>query len=224
MPRPPQISREAALAEAVRILDEEGVGALSMRRIAQRLDVSSPSLYKYFRNLEDVLDAVTDEVVREIGSGATYGADWRAELAELARRYFRTFQRHPNAILLVMRRPVRSEASLTGLDAVLRGLTDSGWETERAIRAVLLVESYSLGAAMTAVSSGVTDDPALLAGRPALAAALTGGHPAFRLDAPDFEHGLTFMLDGLDREIAPPDGMPGAGAARGPGHTAGQPG
>ncbi|WP_327298813.1 MULTISPECIES: hypothetical protein [unclassified Streptomyces] len=53
---------------------------------------------------------------------------------------------------------------------------------------MLLVESYSLGAAMTAVSGGIADDAGLLEGHPSLAAALSGGHCVFRLDAPDFGH------------------------------------
>ncbi|MEV0600412.1 TetR/AcrR family transcriptional regulator [Streptomyces sp. NPDC050315] len=191
------------MSEAVRILDAEGADGLSMRRLAQQLGVTSPSLYKHFTNLEEVLEAVTEVIVSEIGTRPPRHEHWRAELADLARRYFRVFQRHPNAIRLVMRRPVRSATSLTGLDAVLQVLLESGWETRRATRAVLLVESYALGAAMTASSSGIPQGPELLEGRPALAAALRGPHAEFRLAEEDFEHGLTLLLDGMERDDEP---------------------
>ncbi|NLU66185.1 TetR/AcrR family transcriptional regulator C-terminal domain-containing protein [Streptomyces sp. HNM0574] len=203
MPRQPRISRSAAVSEALRLLDEEGLGAVTMRRLAQRLGVTSPSLYKHFRDLEDVLDAVADEVSRRISADAGGPAPWRQELTDLARRYSRTFQQHPNAMPLVMRRPLRSENSLSALDTLLQNLLDGGWETACAARAVLLVESYALGAAMTAASGGFTAGPGELGHRPALAAALGGTHPGLRLGGADFEHGLTMLLDGIARELAP---------------------
>lgn len=89
-----------------------------------------------------------------------------------------------------MRRPVRAATSLTGLDAVLRVLVDGGWEMQRATRAVLLVESYALGAALTAVGGGLADDAGQLKDRPVLAAALRGPHAGFRFTEDDFGHGL----------------------------------
>lgn len=202
MPRQPLISRSAAVAEAVRILDDEGAGALSMRRVAQRLGVSSPSLYKHFQDLDDVLDAVADAIIDEITSELPHTSpSWRHELSELARRYRETFRRHPHALTLVMRRPLRSASSQAGLDAVLQILLDDGWSPANATRALLLVESYALGAALTSLSAGF----AAGAGdeRPALSAALTGSHPRLRLGAEDFEHGLAMLLDGIAGELSP---------------------
>lgn len=202
MPRPPLISRTAAVAEAVRVLDDEGIGALSMRRIAEGLGVSSPSLYKHFRDLDDVLDAVTDAIVEEITSRhPEETGSWRHELAELARRYRETFGRHPHAAALLMRRPLRNESSMAGLDAVLQVLLDHGWNPPEATRALLLVESYAFGAALTSVSAGFAD--AAGDAHPALAMALAGSHPRLRLGTDDFEHGLSMLLDGIDRELSP---------------------
>ncbi|MFC7341361.1 TetR/AcrR family transcriptional regulator [Saccharopolyspora griseoalba] len=202
MPRPPLISREAAVAEAVRVLDDEGVGALSMRRIAQRLGVSSPSLYKHFRDLDDVLDAVADAIIEEITSQLPHDTtSWRHELDQLARRYRDTFRNHPHALALVMRRPVRSESSLAGLNAVLQILLDDGWSAARAARALLLVESFAFGAALTSASAGFAGEVG--AGFPALSAALSGSHPKLRLGSEDFEHGLELLLDGIAAELSP---------------------
>lgn len=206
MPRPPRISRSTAVTTALRILDDEGPGALSMRRLAQRLGVTSPSLYKHFRDLDDLVDALVDAVVHEINTGPVRAGEpatsWRDELSRLARRYCATFRRHPHALALVMRRPLRSRTSLTGLDSLLGLLHRSGWDTAAATRALLLVESYAMGAAFTAASAGFAAEPDELARHPALAAALTS-HPDLRLGAPDFEHGLTMLLDGIARDLAP---------------------
>ncbi|WP_051846410.1 TetR/AcrR family transcriptional regulator [Streptomyces sp. NRRL F-5053] len=207
MPRPPRLSRTAAVTTALRILDEEGPGALSMRRLAQRLDVTSPSLYKHFRDLDDLLDAVADAVARRINAAITRETEhldgWRAELSVVARCYCLTFRRHPHTLALVMRRPLRSRASLAGIDDMLAVLLGRGWGLPEATRALLLVESYAMGAAFTAASAGFVADSAELARHPALSAALSGSHPDLRLGTDDFEHGLTMLLDGIARDLAP---------------------
>ncbi len=204
MPRKPLISRAAAVTEAVHILDERGAGALSMRGVSQRLGVRSPSLYKHFRDLDDLLDAVTEEVTAEITAQLAHDtASWRSELDQLARRYCHTFQRHPHAIPLVMGRPLRSKRSIAGLDALLQTLLDGGWSASNAGRALLLVESYALGSAMTADSAGFAAEESELDEHPALSAVLTHSHPQLRLAAQDFEHGLAMLLDSIARDLAP---------------------
>ncbi|NSC22168.1 TetR family transcriptional regulator [Streptomyces albus subsp. chlorinus] len=203
MPRPPRISRSAVLDEALRTLDEEGIEGLTMRRLAQRLGVTSPSLYKYVRDREGVFEAVVDVIVQEINEGAeqTTGG-WRAHLNGMARRYFDTFRRHPNAVPLVMHRPTRDPRSLDGFDTIFAVLLSEGWPAQDATRAILLVESYALGATLTAVSPGIPSTEELES-RPSLAAALIGERRAFRLTEDDFDHGLKIVLDGIARETAP---------------------
>ncbi|WP_369208778.1 TetR/AcrR family transcriptional regulator, partial [Streptomyces sp. PU-14G] len=204
MPRPPRISREAVLDEALRTLDDEGVEGLSMRRLAQRLGVTSPSLYKYVRDREGVFEAVVDAIVQEINEDWQPVGGWRAELDGMARRYFHTFRRHPHAVPLVMHRPTRNPRSLDSFDTVLGVLLAEGWPAADATRAVLLIESYALGATLTAVSPGIPPTPEDLAARPSLAAALTeGGHRSFRLTEDDFLLGLKTVLDGIARDLAP---------------------
>src|SRR3954452_6415979 len=52
------LSRERILSVALRVVEREGVGALSMRRLAQELDVWPMSLYTYFRDKDELLDAI----------------------------------------------------------------------------------------------------------------------------------------------------------------------
>ncbi|MEU2080322.1 TetR/AcrR family transcriptional regulator C-terminal domain-containing protein [Streptomyces albus] len=212
MPRPPRISRAAVLDEALRTLDEEGVEGLSMRRLAQRLGVTSPSLYKYVRDREGVHEAVVDAIVREITGDWHPAGGWRTELTSLAHRYFRTFRRHPNAVPLVMHRPTRNPHSLDGFEGVFGALSRDGWPPQDAARAVLLVESYALGATLTAVSPGIPPSEADLETRPSLAAALTGEHRAFRLTEEDFHLGLAMVLDGIARDLAPASAADGQDA------------
>ncbi|GAA2209146.1 hypothetical protein GCM10009850_046040 [Nonomuraea monospora] len=60
------LTLERIVAEAVALLDEEGVGRLTMRRLAERLDTGSTTLYWHVKTKDDVLDLAMDEVFREV--------------------------------------------------------------------------------------------------------------------------------------------------------------
>ena len=58
------------------LADREGVESLSMRRLANELDVVPMALYKHVANKEEMLDGMLDMVVAEIDSPLT-GPDWK---------------------------------------------------------------------------------------------------------------------------------------------------
>jgi AcrR family transcriptional regulator len=60
------LTLERIVAEAVALLDEEGVGRLTMRRLAERLDTGSTTLYWHVKTKDDVLDLAMDEVFGEV--------------------------------------------------------------------------------------------------------------------------------------------------------------
>jgi TetR/AcrR family transcriptional regulator, tetracycline repressor protein len=62
----PQLSREAIVAAAIRIVDSEGLDAVSMRRVAQEFSTGAASLYAYVANKEQLLDLLFDWVMGEI--------------------------------------------------------------------------------------------------------------------------------------------------------------
>ncbi|MGH6656248.1 MAG: TetR/AcrR family transcriptional regulator [Actinocrinis sp.] len=62
----PQLSREAIVAAAIRIIDAEGLDAVSMRRVAQEFGTGAASLYAYVANKEELLDLIVDWVMGEV--------------------------------------------------------------------------------------------------------------------------------------------------------------
>ena len=60
------LSRERVLLEAVALADESGIGALTMRRLADRLHVEPMSLYYQVANKDEILDGMVDIVFGEI--------------------------------------------------------------------------------------------------------------------------------------------------------------
>jgi AcrR family transcriptional regulator len=62
----PQLSREAIVEAAIRIVDAEGLDAVSMRRVAQEFGTGAASLYAYVANKEELLDLLVDWVMGEV--------------------------------------------------------------------------------------------------------------------------------------------------------------
>lgn len=91
-----RVGREEIAAAAVRIADEEGFDALSMRRLAGELDVGTMTLYHYIRGKDDLLAIVNDAVMGElIVPDGELPDDWREALMAIARRSRDVIQRHP---------------------------------------------------------------------------------------------------------------------------------
>lgn len=85
----PQLSRDAIVAAAIRIVDSEGLDAVSMRRVAQEFGTGAASLYAYVASKDQLLDLLFDWVMGEIadrwpGTEPT-AQNWR-ELAKDAMR------------------------------------------------------------------------------------------------------------------------------------------
>ena len=62
-----RLTRERIIAAALRVMDTDGLEAVSMRRIAREVGVEAMSLYHHVRDKEDVLDGICEAVMREIG-------------------------------------------------------------------------------------------------------------------------------------------------------------
>ncbi|WP_188190071.1 TetR/AcrR family transcriptional regulator [Nonomuraea sp. SYSU D8015] len=148
----PVLSRGHIVAEAVRLLDEEGLDALSMRRLGSRLGAGATSLYRHVANKDELFELAVDEVygelpLPEIGDPA----DWRAAVTKIAHELRATILRHPWVATKL------GEAGLAYLGPnVLRrseyllGLFEgAGFPLKEADRAENAVTAYVLGVSTT---------------------------------------------------------------------------
>jgi len=92
----PALSREQIVSEAVRLLDTEGLDALSMRRLGTRLDAGATSLYRHVANRDELIELVVDQVYGEIDVlEARRKAEWRSAAVACARSTRTMILRHP---------------------------------------------------------------------------------------------------------------------------------
>src|SRR5437588_3030206 len=91
------LSRERILRAAHQLVDDEGLTALSMRRLAQELDVWPMSLYRYFRDKDELVAALADAAAAGIVP-PTPTETWRDQLGDLLRQTRVVFERHPGGL------------------------------------------------------------------------------------------------------------------------------
>jgi AcrR family transcriptional regulator len=201
------LNRERIVAAAVELADADGLGALSMARLAERLGCGTMSLYRHV--------ATKDELVTFMLSAAPGPppaprdpADWRGALADWATGLWDVYHRHPWVLQAASSGPPADPGQLAWLDAGLATLGDTNLAERDKLAAVMAVLHFVRGAAALAIEAAPVDGPhypALLrrvidAERfPALSAALEAG--AFDgADADyraEFRSGLGQLLDGI---------------------------
>ncbi|WP_217206469.1 TetR/AcrR family transcriptional regulator [Streptomyces sp. AC550_RSS872] len=98
-PRPepdqPTLNRATIVREAIVMLDAQGVEALSMRKLATRLNAGAASLYRHVATKDELMELAVDEVAAEIHVPPADGSDWRAAVSESAHSFRTTALRHP---------------------------------------------------------------------------------------------------------------------------------
>jgi AcrR family transcriptional regulator len=141
------LSRERVLAGAIAIADTGGVGALTIRSLAQHLGVKPMTLYYHVANKNALLDGIVDLVFTEIELPSIDG-DWRSEMIRRANSTRRVLRHHSWAIGLMESRKNPGPATLRHHDAVLGVLRRAGFSVEMTAHAYALLDSYTYGFAL----------------------------------------------------------------------------
>ena len=103
------LTREAVAGRALRILDEEGREALTMRRLATSLGVEAASLYAHVRSKDELVDAVLDAVLATVEVPEPV-PDVRASIVAGFASYRSALLRHPTIVILMTERARPSSA------------------------------------------------------------------------------------------------------------------
>lgn len=199
-PRQALLSRERIVAAAAEIIDAEGLGAFSTRRLAAELGVRGPSLYNHFATKDEILDAVADTLVAKVDTSCFTSTNWREALVVWGRSYRAALTAHPNVVPLLAQGPGRRPAALAMADAVYGGLVRAGWPPLKATQIGATMRYFVTGSALGSFARGFADDPGLyVAHYPHLSEAHRLADHAEAVDEGAFELGLAALVDGLAR-------------------------
>jgi AcrR family transcriptional regulator len=201
------LSRERIVTAAVELADSDGLGALSMARLAERLGCGTMSLYRHVANKDEL---VTFMLATAPGPppAPTDPTDWRGALTDWAAGLWDIYHRHPWVLAAAAAGPPADPGQLAWLDAGLAALRGTGLPERDKLAAVMAVLHFVRGAAALNIEAAQVQGPdyPLLLRRfidaerfPALAAALEAGvfDTADEDHLADFHSGLGQFLDGV---------------------------
>jgi AcrR family transcriptional regulator len=207
------LTRQRVVAEALTIIAEEGVEALTMRTLAARLGVVPGALYRHVRNKEQLHDLVLDGVLAEVDCDVDPSLPWTERIKLLAHLLRAVLEDHPGVAGLLKRRDPLGPHSLALAEAFLSPLHAAGFPDREAGLAFFLIVDYTIGFAVASTRTSVNEQ------RVRDAATRNQLHEFFRtlpgdrfptlvtlgehvwLDNRDerFTTGLDVIVDGLDR-------------------------
>jgi AcrR family transcriptional regulator len=202
------LTRDRIVRTAIDIADEEGIEALSMRRLGRRLGVEAMSLYNHVTDKDDVLDGMAEHVATgfEVPNGLL---DWRSSIRSTARSTHEALLLHPWASRFIESRKRTGPVRLRLADATIGVLAGAGFPMPVVVRTLLAIDSYTYGftlqeqawpfpaeAAPGRASTLADELPAEYPNMAALLAVVATTRPGALVD---FDFGLDLLLDGLER-------------------------
>ena len=206
------LTRDRVIEAALMVMDEEGLEAVSMRRVAREVGVEAMSLYHHVEDKEDLLDGICEHVMSEFDFPEPVD-DWAENCRRGARAWRRLLQAHPAVMRLFVeqRGPVRSIDSMRPMEYALGILQASGLSDRDTAQAFHAFGGYIQGFVMMELGSiaGGADEEHMKK-HAELAAALPEEFPTLQTVSryfaecePDeqFEFGLDLLIRGLEAKV-----------------------
>jgi AcrR family transcriptional regulator len=210
------IQRDEIVAAAMRLADERGADALTMKAVAERLGPYSPmALYRHVRNKEEIVELMLDAAIAQVPIPAGPGPDWRADLTTVSTATRQMIKDHSWYAWLVHTRPPTGPHTMRRTEFLLQVLVSRGASVPQAMTFAALIDRHIFGSALQEAQEarferayGLDSGEKLLAAIGSVhdRAAADGNLPlltswlaepvAGSLDD-QFDLGLGFLLDGI---------------------------
>jgi AcrR family transcriptional regulator len=222
-PKPAGLSREAIVAAAIAIADEDGIEAVSIRRLATRLEARPMSLYTHIEHKGELVDLMIDEAMGETHLPGEVPADWREALRQIAHRSRDAARAHPWMIATAFRRPLLGPKALRHVDQSLAAVSSLDLPFARKRAVLLSIDTYTLGYVRWEINSphskanrcgaGGDELPSMeqvdaylaeqvASGEYRHLAAIASKELTYGVKAETFDVGLEWLLDGIAAEVA----------------------
>lgn len=195
----PGLTRDAILVAALRIIDESGLEACTMRAVAAELGVEAMSLYWHVPGKEALLDGVVELILREVEAEQADAASWQDAFRVFGRTFRGVLLRHPNAVQLLVSRALGAYSAASASAArALALLGAAGFDRATSVRAVRSMVRFVVGS--TLLEFGAAQAPPAPRAAPELADLVEALHS----EDPDalLTFGLETMIDGLELRLS----------------------
>jgi AcrR family transcriptional regulator len=151
------LSRELIISTALALLDADGPGALSMRRVADQLGVAPNALYTHVRGKNDLVEGLIDQVYAGLELDPDPATDWTEQLAAISRDVRAHLLAHPAVVPFAIQQPGLGPHGLRLGEAIYGVLRPAGLPDQAVVGAVYALLTYILGFVALEVPRAGTD-------------------------------------------------------------------
>jgi AcrR family transcriptional regulator len=152
------LTRDEVLDATVDLAEERGLGAVSMRAVADRLGVTPMALYRYVGDKQGLLDGLVERLLRDMPDDDP-ALPWRDRLRAFGSGIRAIARRHPDLFMLLLTRPTVTEESRRPRNAIQAMLRDAGVPEEVVRPLQRLLDTVGMGLAASEANGRFTGGP-----------------------------------------------------------------
>lgn len=139
------LNKDRIVRAAVKLMNQQGLEKLSMRKLGSELGVEAMSLYNHVRNKSDLLDGVHEHLLGSLELPEEGNDTWQESVRIIARRFRDLLKNHPGALRLFSSRSAKAPGSLRVLDRCVGVFLSAGVPPQSAIYLFQIIYTYVLG-------------------------------------------------------------------------------
>ncbi|MER5785538.1 TetR/AcrR family transcriptional regulator [Streptomyces mobaraensis] len=206
--RPARLDRARTVRTALDLLNESGLDALTMRRLADAMGVQAGALYRHFATKHDLLTAMADHMLGQAADAAepTRSGHWSEETARFARALRTALLGHRDGARVFAGTHATGPNTLRFADNLTGVLRQAGFPDDEAARALYAITNFTTGHTLEEQAALQPDDGKAAEAETLHQAVAAGTYPHLAATLPTltstdftahFEYGLRLLLNGL---------------------------
>ncbi|MEJ5127578.1 TetR/AcrR family transcriptional regulator C-terminal domain-containing protein [Comamonas sp. MYb21] len=156
----PRVQREQIVEAALALLEQDGLDGLSMRKLAQTLDMQAASLYWHFASKQALVDAMADNLIGDVARTLQGHHAWDEGVRMVAREFRQALLKHRDGARVFAGTYVVTDNVLRTNEALISGFGQAGADPDTAAQLTLSLTYFVLGLVMEeqALGPGSTAD------------------------------------------------------------------
>ncbi|MEX0422716.1 TetR/AcrR family transcriptional regulator C-terminal domain-containing protein [Providencia rettgeri] len=157
----PKITRLQVLENALTLLNTEGIEGLTMRKLADALNIKAASLYWHFNNKQALLEGMADHIVAMVAVDFQYSNHWVTNLIEITSQLRNALLQHRDGARVFAGTYVISDNVLRINNALIKTFMQAGISAEKAASCTMTVFYFILGCCIEQQTSTFSTDGSL---------------------------------------------------------------
>lgn len=160
--RTPKITRQQVLETALKLLEIEGIEGLTMRKLADALNIKAASLYWHFSHKQALVEGMADHIVATVAVNFQYQEDWSANLIAITSQLRNALLQHRDGARVFAGTYVVSDNVLRINNALIKTFMQTGLSANKAASSTMTVFYFILGCCIEQQAAMFSTDSDLL--------------------------------------------------------------